>query len=74
MKKEPIGADVIYSFEDEDERFEGYISFGEYEDGDRHDSFGILDDRILFYSSLDEIDTLGSAHGFVIHEWEPYFG
>lgn len=51
------GANVLYRYDDgnEDKWFHGYISFGTWDCEKRVDSFGVPDDNIFFYSTLDEL-------------------
>jgi hypothetical protein len=59
---EPIGADVVYIWEDEpSQQLNGYISFGQWEDDAEVDEFGINDLEIFFFSSAAELPTLMKA-------------
>ena len=51
-----IGAVVEYVWNDEpDDEITGYISFGEYVEELSCDTYGMHDDAIFYYSSLEEL-------------------
>lgn len=65
----PIGAWCHIRFKSDNEYARWYISFGEYTDDATTDSFGIIDDKIGFYSSWEELPSLlneDSDEDFVI--------
>lgn len=51
------GAYVLFTYEDEDDNkwYRGYISFSPYEYENEVDSFGVPDENIFFYSTLEEV-------------------
>jgi hypothetical protein len=60
MSDSAIGAMITYTWNltdnltDEDKQ-EGYVSFGEYIEASNCDSYGADDDNIFFYSSQQEL-------------------
>ena len=56
-----IGADVVYTWDDETDELRGYISFGTWEDDADFDSYGVPDLEVFFYSSEEELPLLMEA-------------
>ena len=55
MKREPIGAYVTYMDTYRNEERTSYFSFGDYDDDDAYDSYGIPDNSIQFYTNDVEL-------------------
>jgi hypothetical protein len=76
----PIGAyatvmwlDLDGNPEDGTEYSEVYFSFGQYDEANECDSYGVPDDRIFFYCHLDEVDLIrlkDSTHDFRVLSYE----
>ena len=56
-----IGADVVYTWDDETDELRGYISFGTWENDADFDSYGVPDLEVFFYSSEEELPLLMEA-------------
>lgn len=55
----PIGANVIYHYEDEPTReIASYVSFGHYNEEANIDTYGVCDDYIYFYFPNGEKELL----------------
>jgi len=71
------GVTVLARWNDTNETFRAYISFGEYIAKDNTDSFGLNDDDIFFYAQgMEEIEELktNSSNGWLIEEvWQVYY-
>lgn len=63
MDKEPIGAWATVEWHD-GRRETGYFSFGQWNDDDNTDSYGVEDDAIFFYAHEGEPQLKKLATGF----------
>lgn len=81
--KEPMGAEVIYSYDDDLSNVHipprhAYVSFGDYDEQNNVDTFGVDDDTIFYYFPDGEQELLdyisNPASEFVITSYELVYG
>jgi len=53
--REPMGADITFVDTEYDEIRTEYFSFGDYQDDDRCDSYGVNDLRVYFYTTYPDV-------------------
>lgn len=68
----PIGAWAIVQFNDEDFSKTVYVSFGEYDEVNEVDSYGVDDNSIFYYladlNELVEWDSLNNEYAIIEYE------
>ena len=69
----PIGALVTLQWTDTKETIERYFSFGQWNDDDNEDEYGVPDDAIFFYAfegepQLEKMQ-FSPEHDFLVVKW-----